>query len=75
MKSVIALEDLIKENEERIKLQKRQLSDHESGENRLSALMMASVETNLEKTISFLEKYKKMLADLLDQDQSELEEK
>ena len=75
MKSIIALEDLIKENEERIKLQRRQLSDHDSGENKLSGLMKASVETNLDKTIELVAKYKTMLEDLMKQDQTELEEK
>jgi len=75
MKSIIALEDLIKENEERIKIQKRQLNDHEIGTERLSRMMLASTETSLEKTIAIVEKYKTMLAELLAQDQAELEEK
>jgi hypothetical protein len=75
MKSIIALEDLIKENEERIKLLNRQLSDHESGEERLSRMLLASTETNLEKSTDYVAKYKIMLENLLKEDQAELEEK
>lgn len=75
MKSVLALEDLIKENEERIKLQKRQLAEHESGETKLSRLMLASVETNLDKVVEITEKYKAMLEKLQDEDQDELADK
>jgi len=75
MKSVIALEELIKENEERIDLQKRQLNDHDSGVAKLSRMIKASTETNLEKTIDLVTKHKAMLEDLLKQDQAVLEEK
>ena len=38
MKAIIALEALIKEDEEQLKLAKKKLADHESGENPLTAL-------------------------------------
>jgi len=75
MKSVIALEELIKENEERINLQRRLLSDHDSGINKLSRMIKASTETNLDKTIELVAKYKSMLEELSKQDKDELEEK
>ena len=75
MKSIVALEDLIIENEERVKSFRRQLQDHESGQYKLSALKEASAETNLEKTEELAAKYKIMLEDLKKQDQTELEEK
>lgn len=75
MKSIIALETLIKEGEERINLERRQLSDHESGERKLSRLAKASAETKLEETVEKLAKYKQQLEELLAQDQAELEEK
>lgn len=75
MKSIIALEDLIKECEERIDFQRRQLNDHESGERKLTRLAKASTETNLEDTTEKLAKYKLKLEELLAQDQEELEEK
>lgn len=36
MKAIIALEELIKQDEAHIKLAKKQLADHESGVNKLS---------------------------------------
>lgn len=75
MNSIIALEELIKKNEERINLQRRQLADHESGVNKLSRVMKASTETNLEEAMELLAKYKSMLEELMKQDIKELEEK
>ncbi len=75
MESIIALEELIKENESIVTLQKRQLADHESGVNKLSRMAEASTENTLEVASELLAKYKSMLEKLLAQDQEELEEK
>lgn len=75
MISLVALENLVKENEERVNIQKRQLADHESGHNRLSRVSLASTESNLEKATDDLLKYSTMLAELLEQDRAEVEEK
>ncbi len=75
MKSIIALETLIKECEERVNLERRQLSEHESGERKMSRLAKASTETKLEETVEKLASYKVQLAELLAQDQVQLEEK
>jgi len=75
MESIIALEELIKENESKVALQKRQLADHESGEHKLSAMAEASTENSLEIASELLAKYKSMLERILAEDQEELEEK
>jgi len=75
MISLVALENLVKENEERVNIQKRQLSEHESGETRMSRVALASTESNLEKATEDLTKYNAMLAELLEQDRAEIEEK
>ncbi len=73
MKALLALEEMIKDDEVHIKLAKKQLSEHESGVNRLTALVKASTETNIEDRTNRLEKNKAMLAELLKQDIKELE--
>ncbi|RXJ55286.1 hypothetical protein [Candidatus Marinarcus aquaticus] len=75
MKSIIALENLIKEAQERVDVQRRQLNDHESGERRLTRLAKTATETNLEETSERLVKYKALLEEFLAQDQEELAEK
>lgn len=75
MKTIIALENLIQENEERVKLQRRQLAEHESGVNKISRMVKAATETHLEEELELIAKYKLMLEELLAQDQAELEEK
>jgi len=75
MKAIIALEELIKTGESRISLAKKQLSAHESGETKLTRMVKASTEENLEENTILLEKHKDMLAELLSQDIQELEEK
>lgn len=75
MKSIIALETLIKECEERVNLERRQLSENESGERKMSRLSKASTEAKLEETVEKLAQYKLQLAELLAQDQVVLEEK
>jgi len=75
MESIIALEELIKENEAKVTLQKRQLEQHESGENKLSRMAQASTENTLEIANDLVVKYKKMLEELQTQDAQELAEK
>ena len=48
MKVIIALEEMIKDNENVIKSIKKQLSNHDSGESKLTFMGKASAETNLE---------------------------
>jgi len=74
MKAIVALENLIKEEEKRVALAKKQLAEHESGENRLSYIVKASTETTLEDSKALLEKHQAMLNELLAQDLKELEE-
>jgi hypothetical protein len=73
MKALLALEEMIKDDEVHLKLAKKQLSEHESGVNRLTALVKASTETNIEDRTNRLEKNRAMLAELLKQDIKELE--
>ncbi len=73
MKAIIALEEMIKDDETHLKLAKKQLSEHESGVNRLTKLVKASTETNIEDRTLRLEKNREMLAELLKQDIKELE--
>ena len=75
MTSIIALENLISENEERVKLQRRQSAEHESGVNKLSRMVKAATETHLDESVELLAKFQFMLEELLKQDQEELEEK
>ncbi|MGB5866319.1 MAG: hypothetical protein WBG69_00440 [Arcobacteraceae bacterium] len=75
MKVIVALEDMIKENEAVIKSIKKQLSKHESGESKLSYMGLASAETNLENAQNQLERHKARLKEFLSQDMSELIEK
>ena len=74
MKVIVALQELVQEKEKRIAILKRQLNDHESGVNKLSVMSKASTESSLEKSTILLEKHKKMLEELLQKDQAELEE-
>jgi len=73
MKAIIALEELIKEDEAHIKLAKKQLADHESGINRLSQMVKGSTEATLEETTNRLEKSQEKLTELLSKDLAELE--
>jgi len=75
MKVIIALEEMIKENETVIKSIKKQLSKHESGESKLSYMGKASAETNLEVAKEQLERHKEKLKELMAGDMVELAEK
>jgi len=73
MKAIIALEEMIKDDKTHLKLDKKELSDHESGVNRLTNLTKASIEKNIEERTIRLEKNTQLLAELLKQDIKELE--
>jgi hypothetical protein len=75
MESIIALEALIKENESKVKLHKRQIERHENGQQVLSAMALASAESHLEEATGLLQKYEIMLDKLSSLSQEELEEK
>lgn len=75
MKIIVALEEMIKENEAVIKSIKKQLANHESGESKLSYMGLASAETNLENAQKQLDRNKAKLKDFLSQDLTELIEK
>ncbi len=75
MKEIVALEHLIEEEEAQIATSKRQLSEHEAGETKLTLMNHASTETRLEVTTELLAKHKLMLAELMAQDLAVLEEK
>lgn len=75
MKVIIALEEMIKDNENVIKSIKKQLANHESGESKLSMMGLASCETNLENAQIQLDRHREKLKDLMAQDMSELQEK
>lgn len=64
MKSIIALEKIIKELEIRISNGKGLLSRHNSGEETLSLLAQSSAENNLEQNIPLLEQYRALLKEL-----------
>ncbi len=74
MKAIVALEELIKKEELRVSFSKHQLSEHEAGTNKLTAMILASTETKLEEAEELLAKHKAMLATLLEQDIKVLEE-
>ncbi|MCK5111452.1 MAG: hypothetical protein KAQ94_08015 [Arcobacteraceae bacterium] len=74
MKEIIALQNLIEEEEKRVAFSKRQLAEHESGESKLTAMIKASTETNLDKAAELLAKHQSMLNELLQQDIQKLEE-
>ena len=75
MKAIIALEELIKKEEQRVSFSKHQLSEHEAGTNKLTPMIKASTETKLEEAQELLDKHQAMLKELLSQDIEELEEK
>ncbi|MGB3751617.1 MAG: hypothetical protein WA945_08610 [Arcobacteraceae bacterium] len=64
MKSMIALERIIKDLEVRISISKGQLTKHHSGEKKLSLLAESSAENCIEENIPLLDKYRKILKNL-----------
>jgi len=73
MNAIIAIQDLIKQNQTRIKILKQQLVDHESGANKLSSMAKASTEIGLEKSQEALDKNQIILKELQQRDLLELE--
>ena len=73
MKAIIVLEELIQSEEKRVAVLKRQLSDHESGENKLTIMSKASTEASLLENSTLLEEHRAKLDELLKQDLKELE--
>ena len=61
MNSIIVLDQLAEETNNRIKLFRKHLSDHEAGENVLTKVIEASTETSLEIATNKVRKYKEML--------------
>lgn len=74
MKTIVALQEMIQEEEKRIKVAKQQLLAHESGENKLSFLERSSTEASLENLNESLKKHQDMLTRLLSGNLEELEE-
>lgn len=74
MKAIVALQELIKEEEKRIKIAKQQLSAHESGEVKLSFLEKSSTENSLDELTEKLKEHQDMLNELLSGDLEKLEE-
>jgi len=73
MNAIIAVQDLIKQNQKRISILQAQIADHESGRVRMSAMAMASTENGLEKSKEVLEKNQLILTELQKHDLMELE--
>ena len=64
MNAIIAVQDLIKQNQSRIKILKQQLKDHVEGVSKLSAMAAASTDVGLEKSIDALAKNELILKEL-----------
>lgn len=75
MKAIVAIEDIIKQEEKRVSTAKKQLAAYETGELKMSYLEKTSTENTLEESTASLEKHKEALAILMQQDLQELEEK
>jgi len=73
MNAIIAVQDLIKQNQNRIKVLKQQLEDHNSGKTKMSIMGVASTENGLEKSQEALEKNQMILNELMKHDIQELE--
>ena len=73
MNAMIAIQDLIKTNEKRIKILKAQLDDNEAGRVKLSVLASASAENALEQSQTALDKNRLIYDELLKHDMQELE--
>lgn len=74
MISIIALEELIKENNEKVSFLQKQLSEHEAGQIKLSKLSFVTTEAKLEEAKELLRKYKLMLEEIMQQEDFDKEE-
>ena len=63
MKSMVAIEKIIKELELRVAVAKGQLNRHNNGEEKLSLLAESSAENSLEQHVPLLDKYRNILKD------------
>ena len=75
MESLLALQELIKEAEAKISLQNKQIQRHNSGEEKLSPVVLASTENALEQASEKLTRYKEILQSLEGEDGEKLDEK
>ena len=75
MESVVALEELLAENEKKASFSKANLDRHEAGEIRLSAMSKASSENSYELASEKVSKYKNMLSVLQTEEGKKLEQK
>jgi len=73
MNAIIAVQDLIKQNQHRIKILKQQLRDHAEGVTKLSAMAEASSEMGLEKSQEALQKNEMILKELQKRDLLDIE--
>jgi len=73
LKAIAALEDLIKENEELLKQAQDKIRKHESGEEKLSPIILNSAQNTVEEATKNLEIYKKQLEELQSKNLEELE--
>ncbi|MCD4757728.1 MAG: hypothetical protein K8R39_05615 [Arcobacteraceae bacterium] len=73
MNAIIAVQDLIKQNQKRIKILQQQLDDHNSGKSKLSIMGVASTENGIEKSQEALEKNQMILNELMKHDIQEIE--
>lgn len=73
MNAIIAVQDLIKQNQSRIKILKQQLRDHQEGVSKLSAMAEASTEMGLEKSEEALQKNELILKELQKRDLMDIE--
>ena len=73
MNAIIAVQDLIKQNQSRIKILKHQLKEHEEGTSKLSPMAKASTEMGLEKSVEALEKNELILKELQKRDLMDIE--
>jgi len=73
MNAIIAVQDLIKKNKQRIQILKQQLNEHQEGTNKLSAMAEASAEMGLEKSQEALDKNEIILKALQARDLLEVE--
>ena len=73
MNAIIAVQDLIKQNQERVKILKDQLKEHTEGNVKLSVMAAASAEMGLEKSEDALAKNELILKELQKRDLLELQ--
>jgi len=73
MNAIIAVQDLINQNQKRIAILKAQIDDHDAKRIKMSSMARASTENGLEQSIIALEKNEMILQELQKHDLMELE--